>query len=123
MSSNPNSPDALKAGTPLAKGFYGILWIVRGGLDEMAKGFKLAHAGSREPCSLCRANLDDVPWTEAHPTRSKWLGTVWDRAEWLETHPDRHAIFTLPGISVDAFVPDIMHCVHLGSYAYFSGQY
>ena len=29
----PNSPDALKAGTPLAQGFFGILWIVRGDLD------------------------------------------------------------------------------------------
>lgn len=114
--------EARKAGLPLAGGFFAILWVVRGDLDELAKGFGLEHYGSRHPCCKCRADLYDVPWTEAHMTRSKWLRTIWGPHDWHAAHPGAHPIFSLPGVSISTVVPDIMHCFHLGAYQYFMGS-
>lgn len=116
------SPEALNAGKLLADGYYATLWVIRGDLDEMAKGFGLRHPSSRQPCNCCKADSSGVPWTEAHPSSSKWLSTIWKDSEWLGQHPDRHPLFRLPGVSISAYVPDVMHCMHLGTYQYLFGS-
>ena len=60
-----------RAGTPLAGGFYGLLYNNKGDLDWMAGHFKLAHGSSRQPCSLCKctnlgAGRDEFPWTDVN---------------------------------------------------------
>lgn len=110
-------------GRPLAGGYYACLWAVRGDLDEMAKTYGLNHASSRSPCCLCKATIrdDDCPWTDGRPTAS-WIATVWTPESWIESHPERHPVFQLAGLSVANFVPDVMHTLHLGVYQWCFGS-
>lgn len=116
------TPEARQAGQPLAGGWYATLWIIRGDLDEMAKSFKLRHPSSRQPCSVCKADTGAIPWTDGNPITARWIPTTWRPQEWLDAHPDRHALFTLPGVSITTYVPDMMHCFHLGAYQYAFGS-
>ena len=117
----PDSPQGRLAGTPLAGGYYGCLWMLRGDLEHMAKAYGFAWPTAAEPCSCCRANASDLPWTDGR-MEALWRGSIWTNAAWLLAHPDRNAIFHLPGMGILAFVPDFMHTVHLGCYMYLFGS-
>ena len=47
------SADAQMAGKPLAEGFFGVLWLLKGDLDYFAKVLGLRNYGSNTPCDLC----------------------------------------------------------------------
>lgn len=116
------SEEASKAGTHLANGYYGVLFVVRGDLEHMAKGFKMPWPTSLSPCALCRCNSSDTPWTDPSPTAA-WRATVWSNREWHIQHPHGHCIFTqVPGVGITSFVPDVMHVLHLGVYQYVFGS-
>ena len=51
-----------------------------------------------------------------------WRATVWKGDTWLARHPERHDLFRLPGVSIMAYVPDLMHVLHLGCYQYVFGS-
>ena len=66
----PYSLDAARAGTPLAKGFRAVLFVIRGDLDYFANCLKLNHHTSNRPCSWCPAfSMDGDPmhWAEFRP--------------------------------------------------------
>lgn len=113
----PGSVDANRAGTPLADGFFACLYLVKGDLDFMAKAFGLAWATSLSPCSLCRCNASDTPWTDGRQTAA-WRRTIWGATDWAASRPDRHPLFKLQGVSILSFVPDVLHTMHLGTYQY-----
>ena len=110
-----------KPGTPLAGGFYGQLWCIKGDLDHMAKAWGLRHYGSAQPCICCRANEGDIPWTDGRP-EATWRTNLWDKTSWPLAFPGRNLLFTLPDVSIHNFVPDVMHILHLGCYSYFFGS-
>lgn len=111
----PGSPEADKAGTPLAGVFFGTLWCLKGDLDHMTKVYRLPRWDSLSPCALCGANKSDKPWTDGRPTAA-WRSTIFTNSEWHSQHQEHHCIFDVPGMGIQAFVPDIMHTLHLGVY-------
>ena len=70
-----------RSGTPLAGGFWGVLYVNKGDLDWMSGHFNLAHSSSRYPCALCGcSNLgsgrDVYPWTDVRDVPT-WEETCW----------------------------------------------
>ena len=110
-----------KAGEPLAGGYYAALFCLKGDLDHMFKAYQLQCPTSLQPCNLCRANSSDLPWTE-FKHGSAWENTVWSDAAWIASHPNRHALFHLPGVSISSFIPDVLHVTHLGVYQWCFGS-
>lgn len=117
----PGSPEAQKAGSPLAGGFFGVLWCIKGDLEHMTKVFGLPRWDSQNPCALCAANTTDTPWTDAR-SQAAWRQKVWTNASWREHRPEHHPLFDLPGCGILAFTPDIMHTLHLGVYQHLLGS-
>ena len=115
------SEDAKRAGKPLAEGFRGCLWLVKGDLEFMAKAFGFNWASSSSPCSLCRCDGSETPWTDGR-ANAKWMQTVWKPIAWAASKPDRHPLFNLPGVSILSYVPDVLHTLHLGAYQYAFGS-
>ena len=81
-----NEPEP-KAGRPLAGGFYGLVYINKGDLDWLAGHFKVSHASSRYPCTLCGCsnlgnNLDVAPWSDTND-RPSWEPTCWTGEAWF----------------------------------------
>ena len=69
-----------RAGQPLAGGFCGMLYVVRGDLEWMSKHFALNHPSSRFPCSLCACSNtgeedEQHPWTDVNDPPS-WMPTI-----------------------------------------------
>ncbi len=119
---DPESVLGQKGGTPLAGGFYAVLWLLKGDLEYMSKAWGFANPGAAERCSCCQANITDVPWTDGRPD-AVWRSTVWTLGTWLARFPDRPVLFKqVPGLSILSFIPDIMHTMHLGTYKYFLGS-
>ena len=109
----PDSVDGRRAGSPLAGGYYGVLWCIQGDLEWYHKELQLAHWRNAEPCFLCRANLTNMPWN-VFDAGAPWRATTWQKEAWLEAHEDRHSLFDLPGVSIFTVYPDWLHCKHLG---------
>ena len=106
------------AGEPLAGGYFGTLWVIRGDLEQMNKAFGLAHHSSSSPCSLCQANTTSTPWTDPNVEEAAWKGTIWTNTSWKLANQQRHPLFQLPGVGILSYVPDIMHTLHLGAFQY-----
>ena len=112
-----------KASQPLAGGYYGVLWILKGDLEHMTKAYGLANPRRvANPCSLCQANGTTRPWTDGRINVAAWVPSIWAPNEWLDAHPDRNILFHLPGVSVTSYIPDVMHALHLGAYQYAFGS-
>ena len=117
-----DSDDGKRAGKDLADGFYACLWLLLGDLEYLAKAWGLANPGCLTPCSLCKANKSTIPWTDCRDAAT-WRGTIWTATTWMEAGPARsHLFHKVPGLTIHAYVPDIMHTLHLGCYAYFIGS-
>ena len=59
------SESALKAGTPLAGNFRGRVTALTGDLEFLHLGYCLNSPNSLMPCSKCKANSAEVPWTDS----------------------------------------------------------
>ena len=60
-----------RGGTPLAGGWWAVVYVCRGDLEWMASHFSLARTSSRSPCCLCRCTnigtADEAfPWTDCN---------------------------------------------------------
>ena len=120
---NPSSEDAQRAGQPLAGGYCGVLWIMRCDLEHAHKAYALPfHGRPSNPCALCSANDSDRPWTDARPEGALWTHTIWTNEQWHDKYDTIHKFFKLPGMGVLAFIPDIMHTLHLGCYCWIFGS-
>ena len=101
-----------------------LLWMSLGcerGFGAHVQAYGFPSPTSKEPCACCRANSDDVPWTDGRPA-AQWLTRVWGNDDWIAAHPDRHQLFKLPGVGITTFIPDVMHVLHLGCYQYVFGS-
>ena len=112
----PDSVDFEKAGTPLANGYSGFVFVLRSDLELLALHFKLNNATSNSPCALRLADRDpnSRPWTDVRVS-AEWRKTCWDASAWAREHPHCHPFFSMPGSGIDLVYPDLMHCKHLGT--------
>ena len=118
-----NTPEYRKIGRPIAGGWRGALWMIKGDLDFCSNYLQLEHTGSLTPCFLCKADTAEYPWTDCREGVAKWQSTVWTNKQWEEARPDRHAIFkNIKGLSISSVLPDVMHSKHLGTDSYFYGS-
>ena len=88
----------------------------------MAKAYGFPWPTATNPCALCKCNTSTAPWTEAKINTSLWQRHRWTSSTWLEAHPRRHSLLTLPGVSIYNYMPDLMHVLHLGAYQYTFGS-
>lgn len=75
-----------RAGSPLAGGFSGALWVIRGDLEFMSLKLGLENYNSRTPCGCCQANITDRPWKDGRDTAA-WRSTVWKNPAWWAARP------------------------------------
>ena len=102
---------------PLAEGYFGVMWVLMGDLDYMHKVMHFADFNKpSEPCSLCRANNTDVPWTDFRLLQAIWVLRGWSNLDYKIAKGDSlHRILRhIPGLGVNNYIPDIMHSKHLG---------
>ena len=96
---DPNSIEFQRALTPLADGFYSLLWAIRCDREFESKRFKLPSAGARNPCGKCACEMfagATIPWTD-WSDGAKWRDTVYTFMSFLLLFHNVHKIFTLPG--------------------------
>ena len=119
----PCDPEYANRLTPLAGGFFLILWVLSGDLDFMWKRMKLANPSTAaEPCSCCGTNSTAVPWTDWR-VNALWVARRWTITGYNRRHPQRHMLFkTVPGVSVLTYITDVMHCKNLGPDPVFLGS-
>lgn len=116
-----HGPDFERRLTPLADGFFLVLWVISGDLDYMTSKIKLANY--RSSCSLCLANSTTLPWTDCRERLACWIRTIWSSTAWLRSPGVKHRIFKhVPGVGIVMYIPDVMHCKCLGSDPSFLGS-
>ena len=120
------SVEANKAGTPLADGYFFVLWGIKADLDHLAKAFGLSHYGSNKPCCLCPCeagkNVDPGMSYTNFGSSSKWTHMFYTHTVWKNMNPNPFYLFQLPFMSVLNVEPDELHVVHLGTSMYFLGS-
>ena len=107
------SERAKLANTPLhpeAK-FLGTFQLL-GDLDELCNQYGLRHFNSNSPCFWCRANTQDLPWTDFSPTAA-WRQTL-EEPQRVLLAPSEHELWLLPGMSVFSVGWDILHGLDVG---------
>lgn len=120
----PESMEARRAAQQpyLADGYYGILYLCRADLEHMAKAYGFPQVSAADRCACCAANTSDRPWTDGRLDVALWVPTIWTDEAWHAEFPDFNPIFKIPGMGINSFLPDIMHCVYLGAYQYTLGS-
>eukprot|EP00438_Fugacium_kawagutii_P009843 Skav209194 [mRNA] locus=C9123531:153:1742:- [translate_table: standard] len=116
---SPGSPEALKAGEPLAGGFFCCLWAIIGDLDYMNGVLQLPHYSLKAgPCAICRCTGGEGPdsWKDCRPT-APWTTLFWKKTEWEAwggKTPCKLFSNTI-GLTCHNVFYDWMHCKHLGT--------
>ena len=112
-----NTVAGKRAGTPLAEGYFGVVWVWRADLDFIWKHFLLPVRGynSLAPCFSC-------------PATKKTMRDVGPGAPWLpHVHKANrrvpHVLFQVAelGLTILSVFADYMHCKHIGTDMYFLG--
>ena len=113
-----------KKGQPLAGGYFGPTWVLTGDLEFMFK--RLFFADYNKPsecCSLCGANNTDAPWTDCRDHLSVWIQKIHSNSSYALAKPNRHRLLRhVPGVGMCNYIPDTMHCKHLGPDKSFAGS-
>ena len=114
--------DAIRAGHPLAGGFFLVVWAIRGDLEYMLMTLYLRNYNSKTPCNLCPANCSNIPWTDARRNQALWLDSIWSNSMFAANFPNRHRIWRLPGVGIANYTPDWLHTKWLSTDAWFYGS-
>ena len=118
----PNTIDRNRAGTDLADGYFAVVWALKGDLEHVAKWYKFPYATEIAPCALCACNSSDIPWTDGRLDFAERTRHIWRNDAWAHSRLDRRILFReIPGLGIEDFYPDWMHCAHLGAFQYFYG--
>ena len=116
--------DRDRAGTPLAGGYFLITWGLLGDLQYLQQALGFPNHLANEPCPHCNADMGAKPWTDCSATAA-WIPTSWSLRstdDWRAAYPDRNVLMHLPGLTTLAYMPDVMHCKHLGTDKEFYGS-
>ena len=111
--------DKEMAGKDLAKGWRGVLWLLRGDLDYYSKSLLLPNVGSNAPCCYCPADVGECPWSDFSATSS------WSQAVYTKTScpPLKSTLFRAPlGLSILSVGVDYLHVKLLGTDQYIYGS-
>ena len=80
------SPEAKKAGKPLAGGYSLVIWNIKSDLDHLAKAFGLEHYSSKTPCALCPCTADETQprtiWYNNFQDNASWMRLVYSHEQW-----------------------------------------
>ena len=107
------------AGKELARGWRGVLWLLRGDLDYYSKSLLLPNVGSNSPCCYCPANVGDCPWSDFSST-SAWSQEVYTKTS---CPPLKSTLFKAPlGLSIMSVGVDYLHVKLLGTDQYIYGS-
>ena len=103
--------------TPLAGGYYGVVWGTSGDMDYKHKRMLLADFNRpSRGCSLCGANNTDACWTQRVDGACVWQTRVLSDAQFAAANPARHRLYRhVPGVGISHYIPDEMHPKHLGT--------
>jgi hypothetical protein len=109
--------------TPLAGGYFGVLWNTQFDLECGRDFIELAdYTSGQGPCSLCRCNDSTVEWTDCRRHRAVWLSTIWTNASFAADRR-RHELFRyVPGLGISAYAPDPLHTKYIGVDGYMTGS-
>ena len=107
--------------TPLAGGFFGVLWVVKCDLEALWKEFKLPKYDKAQPCAYCPCDINTMTPNDFRPT-ADWMQHIYTKEQWIASVWNVHELFKLPGVTIFTFFPDLMHCKHMGCDAYFLGS-
>ena len=106
----------LRSLTPLAGGFYAPLWAILCDRDHGFKKWRFADYNSGTPCTLCRADNRENPWTDLRDGVARWTKTLWSNESYAAHHPKRHMLIKfVPGVGITNHIPDVMHDKNLGT--------
>ncbi|CAE7471903.1 unnamed protein product [Symbiodinium sp. CCMP2592] len=106
-----------RAGTPLAGGFFGVVWSLIGDLDYFTQFLQLPNYNNKSmPCSMCRTTLSGLTTWSNFQVGAAWRGTMWRPDAWHAwAGRSRNPIFSIPGVSACNICADYMHCKFLGT--------
>ena len=120
-----SSAEGQRALSPLAGGYFGTLWVLRGDLEYYGKVLGLNWYSSLKPCCLCDCNCtpgSGRAWSEFRPGHAEWFERSWTDADWRVARQVRHQLFELEGVGIDCVIADWMHIKHLGTDMYCFGS-
>ena len=106
-----------QCGKPL--GAHGMLIEARGDWEAYKNFFGLAGWNDKNCCYRCQASLTDIrdPSLEASwRSQRKTLWRHFEEAKFISP------LFSIPGVNLDTFVIDWLHCMDLGMGAEFAGN-
>lgn len=112
----PSSDAGKKALTPLANGYYAVLWSVLGDLDYLCKALLLPRSTlASGPCSLCRCkNKGPYSWMNFQP-EAAWRTVQWTARGWRNwENRSTSTLFSMDGFTPWMISMDWMHCKYLG---------
>jgi len=95
------------------RGLKGVIFTITGDLEYFANELGLAHASSKAPCWMCKANTSDTPYNDFRPG-ARWRGTVMSPEAQRLNPPTKHLLMTVPGIVAETFAIDCLHTLELG---------
>ena len=119
-----NSVEAQLAGKPIAGGFAGVPWVIKGDMDFFAKDLGLESSASAHPCCWCPADREAQLWTDFRPD-APWKSQCFcflSREDWEAQHPRRHPMFSILCIGHRSVHVDTMHTHALGVAQHVAGN-
>jgi len=107
------------AGRPLAGGYYGVLYSLRGDLEFFRGHFGFPAANAMRPCIKCAATSSDTElrWSDFRRGEAGWMA-----AQYVDREGCKHRILALAGVNVHTVHVDYLHCKFLGVVQYFLGS-
>jgi hypothetical protein len=120
------SPEAFLAGTLLANGFCGVLWLLKGDFEHFAKNLYARSYRSNLMCEWCPADQGKHQanfrlWPNYFESDAAWMAGLFSIDEWATLHV-LHQIFALGFLSHHNLEPDELHVIYLGIAHYFLGS-
>lgn len=122
------SAEAALAGTQLAGGYYGVVFLLKGDWEHFSKTFGYPRHNSNAPCWLCRCEKgeqsDQRDWPTNFSRTARWKSALVSPAEWrAENAATMHQLFREFAFLSNANIEvDELHCIHLGTSTYFLGS-
>lgn len=117
------SPEAIKANSPLANGYFACIFALQGDLDYNSKTLLLPRSTSHNACSLCKATIHGALSWKNCQLQAPWIASQWTPEAWRQW-PGKSAckIFDLSYLTACNVALDYMHTKYLGSDRYQIGS-
>ena len=117
------------AGSPLAGGLFGVLYVLKGDLDYYMNSLGLRHYNATRLCDHCLATRDPQDRAMLYNNfghDNRWMKADLDETSWRREydHEGRtmHPLFSLAGVSNQTVEHDELQVVYLGVAQYLLGS-